>query len=146
MKLAEQNTPTFGATVRNNKALRTLIRDAQTLYGKQYIRLAKSQLEKLGSSKDIVTFTNPTWEYQKRLDGKLYKERVTYALFNGRYIGNFENRFFSNFLSTAKKRIKILDPKRPKLIYTQAQPKEPIKYHPPKKQSFIRKFINKVFK
>lgn len=146
MKLAEQNTPTFGATVRNNKALRTLIRDAQSLYGKQYVRLAKSQLEKLGTSKDIVTFTTPTWKYQRGPDGKLYKEGVTYALFNGRYIGNFENRFFSNFLSRAAKRIKTLDPQTPHKITTHSQTK-PIKNTKlTKKQSFIRKFMNKVFK
>lgn len=97
-----QYPPAFGARIVNNKSLRILIKDIKFLYGDDYIRAAAKQIKKLGSDKDEIKFIYSTWTYQKGLGMDYRKEGVTFALFNEKHMGHFENRFVSNFLSKLK--------------------------------------------
>ncbi len=100
-----QYSPSFKAKVVHNKALRATLRDIKNRYGAVYIRKAANQISKIGTNQDEIKLIYSTFDYKKGLALKPRAEGVTFALINGKNMGHFENRFVSNFLQTAKRRI-----------------------------------------
>lgn len=105
-----QYSPSFKAKVVHNKALRVSLRDIKNRYGEAYIRKVANQISKIGTNQDEIKLIYSTFDYKKGLGMKPQVEGVTFALINGKNMGHFENRFVSNFLQTAKRKIKFVYP------------------------------------
>ncbi len=134
--------PSFKAHIVNNQALRILVKDVRAIYGDEYLRTVAKKVKEIGTDNDEIKFTYSTWTYQKGLGMKQRKEGVTFVLLNDKYVGHFENRFLSNFLSQTKTYIKEHGNTLKKQSIEQATPAPIIKKT--KKENKIIKTLKKL--
>ena len=134
--------PSFKARLVNNQALRCLVRDVKGMYGDKYLKTAVKKFSELGTNQDEIKFVYSTWIYQKGLGTTPRKEGVTFVLVNDKYIGHFENRFISNFLSKAKTHI---EENKPVIQITPKETKQQTEIKI-KKEHYLLKKLKAFFK